>query len=55
MDILVEDVAVQPQRRSSAVVRLAVAPEVVVVVHVEDEVMVKCVEMQQQEEEVVVR
>ena len=59
MHSLVEDVAVQPRRRSSAVVGLAVAPEVVVVVHVvhvEDEAMVKCVEMQQQqEEEVVVR
>ena len=58
MHSLVEDVAVQPQRRSSAVVGLAVAPEVVVVVHVvhvEDEAMVKCVEMQQEEEEVVVR
>jgi len=54
---LVEDVGVQPRRRSSAVVGLAVAPEVVVVlhlVHVEDEAMVKCVEMQE-EEEVVVR
>ena len=33
MHSLVEDVAVQPRRRSSAVVGLAVAPEVVVVVH----------------------
>ena len=58
MHSLVEDVAVQPRRRSSAVVGLAVSPEVVVVVHVvhvEDEAMVKCVEMQQEEEEVVVR
>ena len=58
MHSLVEDVAVQPRRRSSAVVGVAVAPEVVVVVHVvhvEDEAMVKCVEMQQEEEEVVVR
>ena len=60
MHSLVEDVAVQPRRRSSAVVGLAVAPEVVVVVHVvhvEDEAMVKWVEMQQkeEEEEVVVR
>ena len=57
MHSLVEDVAVQPRRRSSAVVGLAVAPEVVVVVHVvhvEDEAMVKGVEMQQQEEEEVV-
>ena len=57
MHSLVEDVAVQPRRRSSAVVGLAVAPEVVVVVHavhVEDEAMVKCVAMQQQEEEEVV-
>ena len=56
MHSLVEDVAVQPQRRSSAVVGLAVAPEVVVVVHfahVEDEEIVKSVEMQ--EGEVVVR
>ena len=60
MHSLVEDVAVQPRRRSSAVVGVAVAPEVVVVVHVvhvEDEAMVKWVEMQQkeEEEEVVVR
>ena len=58
MHSLVEDVAVQPRRRSSAVVGLAVAPEVVFVVHVvhvEDEAMVKCVEMQQQEVEVVGR
>ena len=57
MHSLVEDVGVQPRRRSSAVVGLAVAPEVVVVlhlVHVEDEAMVKFVEMQE-EEEVVVR
>ena len=50
--VLVEAVGVQPRRKSSAVVGLAVALEVVVVVHValvEDEAMVKCVEMQEEE------